>query len=102
MRTTLFLLAPLLALACTSGGSGGGDPPEPTPTGDIAFTLMTALDNGELVPLVDGDDAQYVWGTQGGTMLRPTFELAGDKWAVGDVFDITIRHSPDPAAPDWF
>ena len=105
MTLRMLLMLALLLPACDDGGGGGGGSTDagPGPAPDVIdFTLMAERQDAELVALQDGGEAPYVWGLQGGTMLRPAFRLAAAQWEVGDVFKIGIKRAPDPAAPDAY
>lgn len=55
--------------------------------------------DGVFVPWVDGGDAVYTFGFQGGSMIQPVIRLPAELAGDGCV-RIETRHSRDPAYPD--
>lgn len=118
MRSPLFASLILVLAACgdtAAGGDGGappGDdarPPGPTLCGETfegapteATLLVGEREDDAFVPYAEDHLAIYEWGFQGGTMILPIvavpLAVAGDERC----FVVTLRHLPDPDAPDRF
>lgn len=75
------------------GGAGGAD--------DAAFEVAVAESDG-LITLADGATVGFEWGFQGGTMIRPAVLLPAASVAGVEEVRVTLRHRPDPAAPEAF
>ncbi len=65
--------------------------------------LFTLSAYGTTEELGIGDEGQipYMWGFQGGTMIRPLIIFSEDAGvALGDALTVVFRHEPDPNAPE--
>lgn len=59
-----------------------------------------APEEGNLTQYVDGGDATYVWGFQGGVMIQPVISVPPELGGGGDCVSVTLQHLPDPAHPE--
>ncbi len=50
----------------------------------------------------DDGRAPYVWGFQGGTMVRPVIVIDHPDFVAGQDVFVQIEHTPDPAAPEAY
>ncbi len=62
--------------------------------------LIGSLVDDRFEPWADGDEVEWVWGTQGGTMIQPVLSLDID--LVGDArqANLTLTNNPDPDFPE--
>ncbi|MHC4838842.1 MAG: hypothetical protein ACYTF3_11745, partial [Planctomycetota bacterium] len=80
------------------GGGAGGAGPNP---GDEAFALRF-WGHDDPVEVEDGR-VPWVWGFQGGSMIRPAVVLpSGGPFEAGDDIRIAVEHRADPDAPELF
>lgn len=88
------LLLVCIAASVGCAGETTGDDAEPEPAPAPGGMTAVAWDlRGPVSDLVDGADVPWVWGFQGGTMIRPQFRFPNDSAVVGgDTVDIRIRH----------
>lgn len=81
----------LVGGGCAADASGTAEP-EPTPSPEGMRAVAWDL-RGPVSDLVDGAEVPWVWGFQGGTMIRPQFLFPADTAVeIGDTADIRIRH----------
>lgn len=91
------LLASLTA-SCT-------DPPLATcddPECEVEISLMADTYPNENVALGEATSLPYVYGGQGGSMIRPYVVFAPGAVPVGQELRVRVAHHPDPAAPEAY
>ncbi len=110
MLVALFSFALALVGCGDSGGAPDGsvdadasatDAPSCTDCEPIAFGVEVAAPGGApAVVIEDGALVPWVWGPQGGTMIQPLVVLDPSHAAEGEMIDVVLTHTADPAAPD--
>jgi hypothetical protein len=95
---------PLLQAVLTLVALAATGCPDPTcqDCPPIAFDVEVYAPDGTYVPLTDGAVVPWQWGLQGGTMLMPRIVFDPADVEEGTDVAVTIRHSPDPSAPERY
>lgn len=86
--------APVDAATADADPADAGPPPDP-------LTVIFA-DADDMWLTADDGRVPYVWGFQGGTMIRPAVVINHPDFAVGDPVFVRLEHAPDPAAPEAY
>lgn len=78
--------------------------PDPGPDGAPPEGPLTVLfaDAEDAWLTADDGRAPYVWGFQGGTMVRPVIVIDHPDFSAGQDIFVQIEHAPDPDSPDAY
>ena len=110
MRRLLWTLTANLCFSTVLFGCGGGDDadpsadagPDPAPVPVEGVSLVFYDEAGAVAPPGDDGLVPWMWGQQGGSMIRPALVLeAGTALPPGEL-EVLIAHEPLPGAESSF
>jgi hypothetical protein len=88
----------IVALSLFAALSAGCEPVHEYPPQDEAL-LVGALADDRFVAWEDGQEVDWVYGSQGGTMIQPVLSLDAEAAGYASEAQLTLSNAPDPAFP---